>query len=347
MLKKTFCFFIFFPLLSSALETQGSNPPVAAPQTKISTEDSKQKDWSLGANMAIPFRGFTIQSGESAATSSDNLGNVSYSPPASLEGQIRLSYKFLGFSYQGTLASADLDDSAQSKKSINNEYRFDFFINNNLFELVTQEIKGMSTSQSLTKDSPSKKIAREDMKYSDLRARWIYGLPLYGSENSNTLTNYYGSAKIDTSKDLSIDLLFSAELMSQRLYAKIPFIPVERQPEFGSGSQLNEVASNGLGAGLGFGLTARMHKESYFGFGGLLGGNYNLSKAKYLSGENKNISGFGNYMNARLSILWDLDEKREQTFSFKLNVDSWKIPAKEESISSTNAAFTMAYSLMF
>ncbi len=300
-----------------------------------------EPDWKLETTLALPFRGFEIQTTNKKVQTQDPLGSVSYSPSPELEGKIYLRYKLYGFSYSRTLLAASLDSAKDLPSSKTEAYRFNILFDRHLFELSQQNLVGMSTDLDI--DGINKKrIARPDIKLVDTRFRWVYGLPVWGSDQPNSLANFYTQAAIPKGEK-SIDLLASVEFVNQDISGDSAFIPIDRQAVFGAASTLSKISSTGLGAGVGFGFTVLMQEKSYFSIGGLIGGNLNNSKATF-NDRTESISGFGSYMNAWMAIQMCFDS---QNIGFRLDVDSWTIPAKENTVNSLNSMMAINYGLNF
>lgn len=328
------------------LTAKESKPQKSSLTTAIPVSNSKIPDWIVEATMSVPFCGFEVQTGAKDAQTQDPLGSVSYSPSPSLEGSIFVSYNNLGFNYRHTLAAASLDSDKGLPASVNEEFRFSLFLERNLFEFSRQNLVGLQTDIEIDNSGVKKRIARTDILYSDWRARWIGGLPIWGADRPNSLANFYSEAEIKRGQEMSVDLLYEVELMQQKVSGSSPFVPQERQAVFGTGATLKEVSSTGLGAGVGPGFTALMHGKSYFSIAGLLGGNFNLSKARY-SDREEGVSGFGAFMSARMSVQWVFGNDDNQNLGFRLLVDSWTIPAKEEKVTSSDAAMSVNYGIKF
>lgn len=324
-------------------KTSSKIPPVVVPEA---SQNPTERNWETDATISVPFRGFEVQTGAKDAQTQDPLGSVSYSPSPSLEGSIFLSYKSLGFNYRHTLAAASLDSDKGLPASVNEEFRFSLFLERNLFEFSRQNLVGLQTDIETNNSGVKKRIARADISFSDWRARWIGGLPIWGADRPNSLANFYSQAEIDSGQEVSVDLLYEVELMQQKISASSPFVPQERRAVFGTGATLREVSSTGLGAGVGPGFTALMHGKSYFSIAGLLGGNFNISKAHYADRE-EDVSGFGAFISARMSVQWVFGHEDNQNLGIRLLVDSWTIPTKEEKIASSDAALSLNYGVKF
>lgn len=301
-------------------------------------------DWKFNSTVTLPFRGFEIQTRAKDSQTQDPLGSISYSPSPNLEGQVYLSYKNFGFTYSRTLAAASLDSTRNMPASINDGYKFSFLLSDNLFELTQQNLSGMKTNVSVDGDA-EKTIARSDIELSDTRFRWVYGMPLWGADQANSLANFYSHASI-LKGDTSLDLLTSIELVKQEIAGSTPFIPAERQATFGTGSTLSKISSYGMGAGAGVGFTALMRGESYFSIGGLLGGNYSFSKAEY-SSQIESSNGLGFYANAWMSVQFVFGSTNRQNLGFKLAHNDWSIPAQDNKVNSHDSSMSLNYGLFF
>lgn len=351
---KTFSFIILILLFTASTyaETNSADDRGSkamngtGPSQTIHSKQNNIHDWFISPTISIPFRGFDIQTEAKNPQTQDPLTSISYSPSVSLEGALSLSYKEFGFTYRHTLTSASLGQNANAPSSKNEEFRIGFLFENHLFELSTQRLVGLQTQIAIDNAQTKSTIARPDLSFTDTRFRWMYGLPIWGAEQPNSLANFYTSAFIPEGKEFSIDWLFGAEAIQQKISGSTAFIPLERQAVFGSASTLSEVASTGVGVGTGLGFNALMHGKSYFSIAGLLGGNYNLSKARFQD-QTDDVSGFGAYMSARMSVQFVFGEHDNQNIGFKLFVDSWTIPAKESKVSSSDAAMSLTYGLAF
>ncbi len=318
-------------------------------QNEMSIEPSartSQRDWNLDATLGVPIRGFNVQTGAKEPETQDPLNSVSYSPSPSLEGTVFLSYRDLGFSYRHTLAAASLDLERGLPASVNEEYRFSLLLERHLFELSRQNLIGLQTSLVTDQSGMPKSLARPDIVYTDWRAKWMGGLPIWGAQRPNSLANFYTEAELESDQIFSFDLLYGVQLMEQKISASSPFIPIERQAAFGAGVSLREVSSKGLGAGAGPGLTVLMGRKSYFSMAALVGGSYNISQAAY-SNRQEDISGFGTFASVRLSARWVFGNQSHQSVGFRLLADSWIIPAKEEEVSSSDSMMSVNYGVNF
>ncbi len=333
-----------FAQTSSAPDAPVSQTAASAVPAAVSTPEAR--DWAIDATTSVPFRGFNIQTGSQDPQTQDPLGSISYSPSPSLEGSLFLSYKNYGFSYRHTLAAADLDTKTGLPPSMNEEYRFNLFLDRHLFELSHQHLVGMATEIDTDKKGVSTHIARPDIAFNDYRARWMSGVALWGADKPNTLANYYDSAEMSAGSDVSVDLLYQAQVMQQRLSADSPFIPEQRKAVFGMGASLRDVSSTGLGAGVGGGVTVKMYSKSFFSLAGLIGGNFNVTKAAYNDHE-EDASGFGSFLSARMSVRWVFGRNDSQNMGVRLLVDSWMIPVRDEKVASTDSAISLNYGARF
>ena len=80
--------------------------------------------WLLKAGVAVPFRGFQLETSDPKVLPS--LKSFSYMPSPSLEGSAQIAYQGLGFRYDRTLAAASLDSKTGAPASVSEEARFDF-----------------------------------------------------------------------------------------------------------------------------------------------------------------------------------------------------------------------------
>lgn len=314
--------------------------------TPVAYSEPSEKNWTISPKFNVPFRGFEIQTGAIKTQTQDPLNSISYSPSPSLEGEIFLAYKDLGFTYRHTIAAGSLDSDKGLPASTNEEFRFSLFLDRQLFEASKQRLVGLQTDINIDNSGIKQRIARPDISYSDMRLRWIYGLPVWGAERPNSLANFYTNAEIPRGNDVSVDLLFGTEITQQKIIGSSSFIPLERKATFGAASDLSEVSSAGLGLTGGLGLTALMSGKSYFSIAGLLGGNYNISRAQY-GNDIENVSGFGALASARMSVKVIFGAKEDQSLGFKLFLDSWMIPAKESKVASSDAAMSVYYGANF
>jgi hypothetical protein len=339
---------LFLLVFPSIFALEKDNLPDASSRQKYSdppVAEMPETDWKLSTMLSVPFRGFEVQTGPDSETI-DPLGSISYSPSPSLEGAFRLTYRNLGFTYRHTLAAGSLSADNTASESINQEYRLGLFLSNHLFEVTRQRISGMQTSLVVEGSDFNQTIARPDIKYTDTRLRWMYGLPILGADKANSLANFYTEAEIDSSNELSFDVLFSVEAVQQRIGGDSPFVPRERQARYGSGSSLTSVESSGLGAGLGFGMTAHMGGKSYMSLAAILGASYNLSDANYAD-RSVDISGAGAFLSARMSVQHVFGPYNRHNVGVRLNLDSWSIPAQENRVVSTSGALSLNYGIGF
>src|SRR5690606_31234379 len=113
--------------------------------------------------------------------------------------------------------------------SVNESFRFSFIFERNLFEVSKQSLEGLQTNIEIDKFGRRKLIARPDMKFADLRVRWMKGLPILGGESLDSLTSFYRDFEMKPKTDLSADLLFTGEIVQQKISGSSPFIPKERE----------------------------------------------------------------------------------------------------------------------
>lgn len=312
----------------------------------IESNKNNIKDWYISSTFIIPFRGFGIQTEAKNSQTQDPLDSISYSPSPSLEGALSLGYKEFILTYRHTLTSSSLDQNTDAPSSQNEEFRIGFLLFNQLFEFSSQRLVGLETQINLDNTQTKKNIARPDMSFTDNRLRWMYGIPIWGADQANSLSNFYTSASTPKNNKYSYDWIFGSEVIQQKISGSNAFIPFERKATFGTASTLSEVSTLGVGLGTGIGFTAMMQEKSFFSIAGLLGGNFNASKATFQD-TIENVSGFGLYMSARMSVQFAFGEHNNQNLGFKLYVDSWSIPAKENNIFSTDAAMSLAYGINF
>lgn len=322
-------------LQSPSAQVEASKEPVGEPMP-----------WKLDVTMSIPFRGFELKTGEKGAQVQDELNTIDYSPSVSLEGSIFIAYNAWGFRYSGTLAAASLDDNTAAPSSENSEYRFSLLLDSHLFELSHQRLKGMQTDLETDNTHAPTRVARPDLTYTDFRLRWIGGLPVWGAVQPNTLANFYTTAARPIRGRFSADLLASAELNQQKISGSEPFVPPARQAAFGQASTLSKVKSNGAGVGVGGGFTVLMHGKSFFSVAALVGGNYNISEARYAD-RSDDVSGFGAYANARMAVKFIFGHRDNHEIAFRLLHDSWMIPADESQVTSTASAMALNYGIQF
>jgi hypothetical protein len=219
--------------------------------------------WRFESTTSLPFRGFELQTGDSA--NPDPLRSLSYSPAPSLEETLFLSYLGFGLAYSHTLFAGEVG----GRKSVNDGFCFSYLALFDLFEFSLQRLRGLQTEVPLDASSFRKTIGRSDLQYDGFQLKWVRGIPLWGAEQPNSLANFYTQALIPEG-DLSVDLLYSVEGSHETVLGKAPFVPAERASYFGAASTLSRVSSTGLGAGAGMGFTALMGGRSYFSIAGLL-----------------------------------------------------------------------------
>ncbi len=89
-----------------------------------------------------------------------------------------------------------------------------------------------------------------------------------------------------------------------------------------------------------------MNGQSCFSIGGLLGGNYNLSKAEYTD-KTESTNGFGYYANAWMSVQYVFGSMNKQNLGFKLAHNDWSIPARDNKVNSHDSSMSLNYCLAF
>ncbi len=329
------------PLSFAATPEEASGPKEVPPRLTKSFNP-----WKINSTLITQNQGFQVQTEGKDPQTKDPLGSINYSTSPSLEGAITLSYHNFGFTYRHTLISPQLTGNRESEKSRNEELRFNLFFDRHLFEFSRQNAVGLETNLEINKSGLSKNISRPDISYSDLRARWVYGLPLTSATQPNSLANFYGHAEIDKEEEFSVDILISSEASQQQISGASSFIPIERQSVFGRGSSLSGVSATGLGLAAGAGLTVLMGGQSYFSMATLVGGNYNVSRASFAD-RDEDASGFGLFVNVRTSVQFTFGEGNHHSLGFKLLLDSWSIPARDTNVASNTAALSMNYGIRF
>ncbi len=329
-------------------QTSDSLPPSQSTLRGESPSSGVSNDWRVSSKLSGPIRGFQLATGEKNSETKDPLAQIDYSPSPSLEGTIYIGYKGIGFSYSHTLAAASLDSNRDLPSTKNEIFHLGLLLDHTLWEISSQKLSGMQTDLETAAFPQSKvRIARTDMNYSDFRARWVFGDPVWGgADRPNSLANFYTSAVSPEVGDSSLDVLLSVEAGRQNIYAESPFIPLARQSAFGTASSLSQISSVGLGAGAGLGLTVLMHEHSFFSMAFLLGGNYNVSNAHY-EDRIEDISGFGVYTNTRVAVTFVFGQNEAQEIGFKALFDTWQIPAKENTVAGFDAGMAMNYGVFF